>query len=213
MTTEGTAAVTTARALSYSGEPIESSDDSFYSSVSCEAGPPAGAVGYLFTQYYSADSCGGDKTFVNGMYGDYCYSGGDDGQTYFKYFFTQGELSRPLESSFNLLYSFIYTSTDALTLCFTCHPFMIRLPPSLYLSLDNCSDLTQRFYSDSDCSIYLLEERIDHFTDCQTNQDPSAYRSQSSFRGFCSLGVPFPIPMDSIVKRSASYPVPPTPIT
>ena len=88
---------------------------------------------------------------------------------------------------------------------------MTRLLPSLYLSLDNCSDLTQRFYSDSDCSIYLLEERIDHFTDCQTNQDPSAYRSQSSFRGFCSLGVPFPIPMDSIVKRSASHTVPPTP--
>lgn len=103
MTTEGTAAVTTtARALRYtssiiisSEEPIESSDDSFYSSVSCEAGPPAGAVGYVFTQYYSADSCGGDKTFVNGMYGDYCYSGGDDGETYFKYFFTQGEFRRP----------------------------------------------------------------------------------------------------------------------
>lgn len=84
------------------------------------------------------------------------------------------------------------------------------------MSLDNCSDLTQRFYSDSDCSIYLLEKRIDHFTDCRANEDPSAYRSQSSYRGFCSLGVPFPVPMDSIVKRSAPHlptylHLPPTP--
>jgi len=159
-----TASTATTRALSYGSKTTtvgmdmsvgvdgsSSGDDSFYSSVSCEEGPPRGAVGYVFTQYYTADSCGGDKSFVKGLYGDHCYA--KDGE-YVKYFFTQ----------------------------------------------DDCSDLTWRFYSDSDCSIYLRDERIDHFTECQANKDSSAYLSQSSYRGFCSLGVPFPVPMDSIVK-------------
>lgn len=86
-------------ATSNSKEPIDTttsttSDDSFYSSVSCEPGPPAGAVGYVFTQYYSADSCGGDKTFVKGLYGDHCHSSTDGDGQYFKYFFTHGEMGR-----------------------------------------------------------------------------------------------------------------------
>lgn len=64
--------------------------------MSCEPGPPAGAVGYVFTQYYSADSCGGDKTFVKGLYGDHCHSSTDGDGQYFKYFFTHGRPSSTL---------------------------------------------------------------------------------------------------------------------
>jgi len=96
-----TTSTATTRALSYGSKTTtvgmdmsvgvdgsSSGDDSFYSSVSCEEGPPRGAVGYVFTQYYTADSCGGDKSFVKGLYGDHCYA--KDGE-YVKYFFTQGQ--------------------------------------------------------------------------------------------------------------------------
>ena len=67
-----------------------SSDDSFYSSLSCEVGPPAGAVGYSFVQYYTEASCDGDKSYVRGVYGDHCFSD-ESHDEYFKYYFSSGE--------------------------------------------------------------------------------------------------------------------------
>ena len=66
---------------------------------------------------------------------------------------------------------------------------------------EDCSDLVERVYSDSACSILIEEISISsEYSACNDLLD-SPFPAVTSFKGFCSLGSAVPIPFDGFLQR------------
>ena len=87
-TTSTTASVTSSNTLK----------QSYY----CVEGPISGTDGYFYQQFYDLDSCDGDLTYTEGLYGDYCSS--DDMGAYYKLSFSDGILDYLLDIHISIIY-------------------------------------------------------------------------------------------------------------